>query len=189
MIVEKIFYDLKDDLQSINEKANERLLKEEQVRSSIYCSLRNQKYTVATERNFNKSSETECDLVFWKGSNPESWMEIKTCWYSENKIDKRRLDKNGNNSWTNKPSEQFKNWKKDIEKLNKIEDSKLSKYFVLVEQCYNVSLFDKLIDNNSYNIKDFFGNIKYDKIEFDLMWNKAPVNKCIVRIFDFKKYN
>jgi len=189
MKIEKIFSDLKDDLQSINEKANERLLKEEQVRSSIYCSLRNQDYIVAAERNFNKNSEIECDLVFWKDSNPESWMEIKTCWYSENKEDKRRLDKNGNNSWTNKSSEQFKNWKKDIEKLNKIEESKLSKYFVLVEQCYDVSLFDKLIDNNLYNINDCFGNIKYEKIEFDLKWNKAPVDKCIVRIFDLKNYS
>ncbi len=40
MKIENIFNDLKKDLQSINKKANERLLKEEQVRSSIFCSLK-----------------------------------------------------------------------------------------------------------------------------------------------------
>jgi len=189
MKTDNIFRDLKQDLQSINEKANERLLKEEQVRSSIFNSLRNQGFIVAAERNFNKTSEIECDLVFWKDSLPESWMEIKTARYSNCKGDLRRLDKNGNDTWSNNQREQLKSWKKDIDKLKKIEDKESPRYFVLVEQCYNDSLFEKLYKNNTYDIRNYFENIKYDEIEFDLKWNKAPVDKCIVRIFYFKNYS
>lgn len=101
MNIEKIFRDLKLDLESINEKANERLLKEEQIRSSIYCSLRKQGFIVAAERNYDKNSEVECDLVFWGNSKPESWMEIKTARYSKAINDFRKLDKNGKDSWNN----------------------------------------------------------------------------------------
>jgi len=189
MKIEIIFKDLKQDFQSINKRSNERLLKEEQVRSSIYSSLRNQGYFVAAERNFERSSEMECDLVFWKDSSPESWMEIKTSRYSNCKDDLRRLDKNGNDTWNNNQKGQFQSWKKDIEKLKKLKDKELPKYFVLVEQCYDDSLFDKLYSKNTYDIKDYFENIKYEKTEFELKWNKAPVDKCIIRIFDFKNYS
>ena len=186
MKIDTIFKDLRKDLQSINKRSNERLLKEEQVRSSIYCSLRNQGYIVAAERNFDKNSEMECDLVFWNDSNPESWMEIKTARFSNIKGDIRRLDKKGKDTWNNNQKGQFQSWKKDIEKLKSLNDKELPKYFVLVEQCHDESLFDKLIDKNLYDIKDYFEGIDYYKIEFGLKWNKAPVNKCIVRIFDLK---
>ncbi|OCK42217.1 hypothetical protein BA195_11365 [Tenacibaculum soleae] len=186
MKIENIFNDLKKDLQSINKKANERLLKEEQVRSSIFCSLKNQGYSVAAERNFNKSSEKECDLVFWKGSGVESWMEIKTSWYSLLKEDVRRLDKRGNDTWNNKPREQYESWKRDIKKLQNIENTKHPKYFVLVEQCNQDSLFEELYTKNKYNIKEDFESVKCEKIEFELRWNKAPVDKCVVRVFDLK---
>lgn len=187
-LIKLIFKDLKKDLQAINEGANERLLKEEQVRSSIYCSLRNQGYYVAAERNYDKKSEKECDLVFWKDSTSESWMEIKTSWYSPkaSKKDKRRLDKNGNNSWNNKPGKQFDKWKEDIERLKKLNNSELSKYFVLVEQYHTESLFDKLCSKNKDDSDNPFKDLKYEKAEFDLIWKKAPVDKCIVRIFSFQ---
>jgi hypothetical protein len=100
----ELFTDLKFDLQSINSSANERLLKEEQVRSSVYSSLRKQGFIVAAERNYNENSEIECDLVFWRDGENESWLEIKTSRYSELK-DKRQLDKNNNNTWSNSPKE------------------------------------------------------------------------------------
>ena len=188
MNTQLIFEDLKFDLQSINERSTERLLKEEQVRSSIYRSLRNQGYFVAAERNFNKSSEIECDLVFWKDSTPESWMEIKTSRFSNCPDDIRRLDKNGKDTWNNNQKGQFQSWKKDLEKLKNLNNNEIPKYFVLVEQCYDESLFDKLFSQNSYDIRKYFVNIKYKKYEFKLKWNKAPVDKCIVRIFDFKNF-
>lgn len=189
MKIEIIFKDLKEDLQSINERSNERLLKEEQVRSSIYYSLRNQGYIVAAERNFDKNSEIECDLVFWNDSNKESWMEIKTARYFNLKGDVRRLDKNGKDTWNNNQRGQYQSWIKDIEKLKKIENKEFPKYFVLVEQCNEESLFDKLLNKNLYDIRNYFENINYNKIVFDLKWNKAPVDKCIVRIFDLKNYS
>ena len=191
MKIEQIFQDLKFDLQSISKKANERLLKEEQIRSSIYCSLRNQGYIVAAERNYDKNSEVECDLVFWENSKPESesWMEIKTARYSKAKDDVRTLDKFGKNSWNNGEKGQFNSWKKDIEKFNLLENRDVEKYFVLVEQCFDDSLFDKMISKNFYGIKEIFGELEYKKIEFELKWNKAPVNKCIVRIFELKNYS
>jgi hypothetical protein len=188
MKTEIIFKDLKQDLQSINERANERLLKEEQVRSSIFYSLKKQGYIVAAERNFNKTSEIECDLVFWNDSNTESWMEIKTARYSNLKGDIRRLDKNGKDTWNNNQSGQFQSWKKDIEKLKRITNKETPKYFVLVEQCFEDSVFDKIYNENLYDVRDYFEGVKYDKIEFELKWNKAPVDKCIVRIFDFKNF-
>ena len=190
MKIEQIFQDLKFDLQSISKKANERLLKEEQIRSSIYCSLRNQDYIVAAERNYEKNSEVECDLVFWRNSNPESesWMEIKTARYSKAKDDIRKLDKFGRNSWNNGEKGQFNSWKKDIQKFNLLDNIDVEKYFVLVEQCFEDSLFDKMYSQNLYDIKQLFGELEYKKIEFELKWNKAPVNKCIVRIFELKNY-
>ncbi|SDR81685.1 hypothetical protein [Christiangramia echinicola] len=191
MNIEQIFQDLKFDLQSISIKANERLLKEEQIRSSIYCSLRNQGYIVAAERNYEKNSEVECDLVFWRNSKPESesWMEIKTARYSKAKDDVRKLDKFGKNSWNNGEKGQFNSWKKDIQKFNLLNNIEVEKYFVLVEQCFDDSLFDKMNSQNLYEIKQLFGELKYNKIEFELKWNKAPVNKCIVRIFELKNYS
>ena len=187
MDIKLIFEDLKKDLQSINERAIERLLKEEQVRSSIYCSLKNQGYIVAAERNFEKNSEIECDLVFWKNSGPESWMEIKTARYSNLKGDIRRLDKNGKDSWNNNPRGQAQSWKKDIEKLKKIKNKELPKYFILVEQCHAESIFEILMKDKKSEIKDYFEGMNHEKIMFELKWNKAPVDKCIVRIFDLKK--
>ena len=35
-------------------------------------------------------------------------------------------------------------------------------------------------------IKDYFEGMNHEKIMFKLKWNKAPVDKCIVRIFDLK---
>jgi hypothetical protein len=185
MEIINIFDDLKQDLQSINEKSNERLLKEEQIRSCIFYTLKKQGYIVAAERNYTIKSEVECDLVFWKNSIPESWMEIKTVRYSKIKNDPRRFDKNNKDSWNNGEKGQFLSWIKDIEKFKLLRDKKVNKYFVLVEQCYDESLFDILNSQNRYEIKKYFENINYDKIEFELKWNKAPVNKCIIRIFNF----
>ena len=189
MDIEKIFSDLKFDLQAITSRANERLLKEEQIRSSIYCSLRNQGYLVAAERNYDKNSEVECDLVFWENSKAESWMEIKTARYSKAINDSRKLDKNGKNSWNNGEKGQFRSWKKDIEKFDLLKNKEVEKYFVLVEQCFDDSLFDKLFSENRYEMKQLFEKFEYQKIEFELNWNKAPVNKCIVRIFDLKNHS
>ncbi|MFD0977586.1 hypothetical protein [Salinimicrobium gaetbulicola] len=189
MNIEQIFSDLKFDLQSINSRANERLLKEEQIRSSIYCSLRNQGYVVAAERNYDKNSEVECDLVFWENSKSESWMEIKTARYSKAINDPRRLDKNGKDSWNNGEKEQFINWRKDIEKFDLLKNKDAEKYFVLVEQCFDESLFDKLYSEDRYELKQLFNKFEYKEIEFDLKWNKAPVNKCIIRIFNLKNHS
>lgn len=178
----EIFNDLQYDLQSINSSANERLLKEEQVRSSIFTSLRKQGYFVAAERNYNEHSEIECDLVFWKDGENESWMEIKTSRYSELK-DKRQLDKNKKNTWNNNPKEQFDNWKKDIEKLKNLNNNNISKFFVLVEQCNEQSLWDKIISEKKYESHQLLNELKQENHEFELIWKKAPVNKCIVRIF------
>ena len=188
MDIEKIFQDLKFDLQSINRRANERLLKEEQIRSSIYCSLRNQGYIVAAERNYDKNSEVECNLVFWGNSKPESWMEIKTARYSKAN-DIRKLDKNGKDSWNNGEKGQFISWKRDIKKFDLLKNNEVEKYFVLVEQCFDESLFDKLISQDRYEMKNLFEKFEFKKIEFELNWKKAPVNKCIVRIFDLKTYS
>jgi hypothetical protein len=178
----EIFSDLQYDLQSINSSANERLLKEEQVRSTIFSSLKKQGYYVAAERNYNGNSEIECDLVFWKDGENESWMEIKTSRYSELK-DKRQLDKNSKNSWSNSPKEQFDSWKKDIEKLKKLNNNNTSKFFVLVEQCNDKSLFDKIITEKKYENYQLLQDLNQMSYEFELIWKKAPVNKCIVRIF------
>ena len=178
----EIFNDLKYDLQSINSSANERLIKEEQVRSSIFSSLRKQGFYVAAERNYNNHSEIECDLVFWKDGESESWMEIKTSRYSEVK-DKRQLDKNKKNTWNNNPKEQFNSWKKDLQKLKNQNKKNISKFFVLIEQCNENSLYDKIISENKYENSEMLQELKQDNFEFELVWRKAPVNKCIIRIF------
>ena len=177
----EIFNDLKFDLQSICFSANERLLKEEQVRSSIFSSLRKQGYFVAAERNYSKNSEIECDLVFWKDGENESWMEIKTSHYSELK-DERIFDKNNKASWNNKPSEQFEKWKGDVLKLQSL-DSDILKFFVLVEQCNEESCLDKILSEKKLENFQLFQKLEQESCEFELNWKKAPVNRCVVRIF------
>jgi|GEM_PF-3102575 len=182
-----IFRDLASDLQEIHEKANERLLKEEQVRSSIYCSLKNQGYSVAAERNYNKKTEIESDLVFWNNNEPESWIEIKTSWFSQNKNDRRRLDKFDKNTWNNKPKEQFLNWIKDLDKLNTRFENKENLYFILVEQYDTTPLFDLIIKKYKYDGINRLTALEQDHHIFDLKWNKAPLDKCIIRIFTVNK--
>ena len=121
-VIEKVLCDVKSDLESINSTSNERLLKEEQVRSAIYCSLKSQGFVVSCERNYSSSSEIECDLVFWRNDEAENWLEIKTARYSVKKRDERRRDKKGNDSWSNAPKEQVDSW---IEKILKNLENKL----------------------------------------------------------------
>ena len=102
--------------------------------------------------------------------------------YSELK-DKRQLDKNKKNTWNNNPKEQFDNWKKDIEKLKNLNNNNISKFFVLVEQCNEQSLWDKIISEKKYESHQLLNELKQENHEFELIWKKAPVNKCIVRIF------
>ena len=63
----------------------------------------------------------------------------------------------------------------------------LSMDFILVEQCHAESIFEILMKDKKSEIKDYFEGMNHEKIMFELKWNKAPVDKCIVRIFDLKK--
>ncbi|UTD15204.1 hypothetical protein [Tenacibaculum mesophilum] len=178
--IERIFKDLENDLKSISPKSNERLLKEEQVRSCLYFSLKNQGYFVSVERNYSRHKNIECDIVFWKNNSFEKWVEIKTSHYSELKNDKRRLDKNKKDTWINKPKEQINNWLNDFKKLERLDINK-EKYFFLVEQHSRVSLFDIEVNKND-EIKKLKSN-EIMNLTFELEWPNAPVDFCTLRLF------
>ncbi|WP_176703433.1 hypothetical protein, partial [Aliivibrio fischeri] len=121
MQVDKLINTVIDDLKKVSEsKPNERLPKEEQIRSCIFSALKNKFDYVCCERNYqsvDNGKNIECDI--WAANSGEQpvWMEIKRCWHLS--------------SWVNKPGEQLKSWEADLNKLSTV-DINSKRYFFLV---------------------------------------------------------
>jgi hypothetical protein len=99
---------------------NERLPKEEQIRCSIYASLRPHFEVVCAERGYasiDDGSRIECDLWAGASGGAPTWLEFKRCWSAS--------------GWVNKPPEQLRDWEADIDKLRQLPKD-TERYFVLV---------------------------------------------------------
>jgi hypothetical protein len=110
-----------DDLALVSSyKPNERLPKEEQLRCRIYSAIRPLFLVVCAERGYGSvddKSRTECDLWALSLDRVPVWLEFKRCWSAS--------------GWANKPPEQLRYWKADLDKLRKLPvDSE--RYFLLV---------------------------------------------------------
>jgi|GEM_PF-4794595 len=123
MKIEKLVADVLEDLDTVSDsEPNEKLPKEEQVRSRIYASLLNDFEFVCVERNYfpvEDKSNIECDIWAKDSSSTALWLELKRCWSCKGK------------GWVPKPPEQLRKWNEDVAKLSKVE-SKDNRYFFLV---------------------------------------------------------
>lgn len=112
-----------DDLIRISRhKPNERLPKEEQIRSRIYATLLSQYEVVCTERGYSSiddKSGIECDVWTMSRSGQCHWLELKRCWH---------ISEPG---WNNKPSEQLRSWGNDLKKLSTVPTKEI-RTFLLV---------------------------------------------------------
>lgn len=109
------------DLRAVAEAGpNERLPKEEQIRSCIYATLRGGARAVCAEHGYasvNDGSRSECDIWTVAAGGEESWLEFKRCWAVA--------------GWNNKPSEQVESWRYDVGKL-RTASRQSDRYFLLV---------------------------------------------------------
>lgn len=106
-IVQSVFNDL-DQVAMAN--PNERLPKEEQIRSRIYSTLLCPERTVCCEHGYTpvgQDNEIECDIYTHSNGKPSGWIEIKRCW-------------SGSFGWVTKPAEQLRSWTRDLEKLKTV---------------------------------------------------------------------
>ena len=96
-----------DLVQTASSSPNERLPKEEQIRSRIYMNIRPLFSTVCLERAYlpiEVDGTKECDIWARDKNGQELWIEIKRSWSIR--------------SWNNKPNEQLRDWQTDIHKLS-----------------------------------------------------------------------
>lgn len=123
MDFEKITADIIADLTTVSQShPNERLPKEEQIRSRIYASLLEHYESVCVERCYTSvdvKPTVECDIWAKNKAGEISWLELKRCW---------SLSKSG---WINKPVEQHRSWESDVIKLASVPTKDI-RVFLLV---------------------------------------------------------
>lgn len=119
--VVRLVDDLFEDLQLVaSTSPNERLPKEEQIRCSIYTSLRQHFRVVCAERGYRPIDEkgrTECDLWAAGPNGPSVWIEFKRCWSVR--------------GWVNKAPEQLGDWQADVGKLEGVPPDS-DRYFLML---------------------------------------------------------
>jgi hypothetical protein len=118
--VEAIINDVFEDLRLVAwADPNERLPKEDQIRSRIFASIRAEFKVVCAEKGYTSienGGRKECDLWAVSKKGQVTWIEFKRCWYAK--------------GWNNKPSEQYGTWLDDLRRLGKAKiDS--HRYFFL----------------------------------------------------------
>ena len=119
--INSIIVSVFDDLKMLaSSEPNERLPKEEQIRSCIFSVLRGKFQFLCVERGYqsiDKGSSIECDLWARKSKGAaQIWIECKRCWSGKN--------------FNNKPTEQLDDWLTDIKKLGAIGKTS-ERYFFL----------------------------------------------------------
>lgn len=122
MDFEKIALAIVADLQTVAQHSpNERLPKEEQIRSCIYAALRPDFEAVCVERGYSSiDDKSSIEVDIWaKRSSGSYWIEIKRCWH----ISAR--------GWIHKPDEQRRSWQADLDKLAKVSIDE-TRVFILV---------------------------------------------------------
>ena len=167
-----------EDLNLVSQsEPNERLPKEDQIRSLIFSELKSVFKFVCSERSYQPAGNgntEECD-IWAKGprSNP-TWIEIKRWW-------------SGSIGWVTKPAEQLKSWNKDIYKLSAIENNS-NRYFFLV------GMFDLDPLQNSgnrfrgviSNINEFYPNNLCHSESRKFSWRDTEMTNIAIWVWHWK---
>src|SRR5437867_2339601 len=105
----KISKAITDDLQRVaRSRPNEKLPKEEQIRSRIFAELHNEFEYVCVERGYSAhTGKNGLEVDIWAKSTAgiEYWLELKRCWCV------------AGTEWVNKADEQRRYWQDDVKKL------------------------------------------------------------------------
>lgn len=167
MNFEKIAANIINDLITVSQShPNERLLKEEQIRSRTYASLLEQYESVCVERCYTSvdvKPAIECDIWAGNKAGEISWLEIKRCW---------SLSKPG---WVNKPVEQHRSWVSDVTKLANVPTEDI-RVFLLVgvfdrDPAHNIVDEPALLEKISqFHIK----NLCFSK-SHPFSWRDSPI--------------
>jgi len=166
--------DLKKVAQSI---PNEKLPKEEQIRSCIYAELRPDFEVVCVERGYdpieNKSS-VEVDIWARRTTGERYWIEIKRFWHVSAR------------GWVHKPDEQLGAWQADLNKLANVsrEDTRI---FILI----GFLATDPEIDISTiqtgaiHRLNNFYpGQRRYQAL-FPFTWRDSQVSRLSVTIWEW----
>jgi len=116
-VVSDVFSDL---ILLASSSPNERLPKEEQIRSRVFATIRPWYQLVCVERGYasiDEKGRVECDLWARTPGRPDAWIEMKRCWYAK--------------GWVNKPPEKLAYWTADIEKLGQVGTDS-DRFFLLI---------------------------------------------------------
>jgi hypothetical protein len=179
MNIEQLSKSVIDDLILVSKsEPNERLPKEEQIRSLIFSELKTVFKFVCSERSYQSVGNgiaEECDIWAKGPRSYPTWMEIKRCWSRRSK------------GWVNKPSEQLNSWKKDISKLSTI-DSNSNRYFFLVGVFDSDPLQNsgKPIQGVISNINELYPNDLCHAESCEFTWRDTGMTNIAIWVWHWK---
>lgn len=167
-----------DDLNLVSKsEPNERLPKEDQIRSLIFSELKRKFKFVCSERSYKpagNSNTEECDIWAKGLRSKPTWMEIKRCW-------------SGSTGWINKPAKQLESWNKDLYKLSMI-DNDSNRYFFLVG-IFHLDPFqnsENKIKGVISNIKEFYTDNFCHSESREFTWRDSGMSNITIWVWHWK---
>ena len=169
-----------DDLKRVAKSLpNEKLPKEEQVRSCLYAELRPESEAVCVERGYashESQSTIEVDLWVRHATGTDYWIEIKRFWHVSAP------------GWVHKPDEQLKNWRADLDKLAKVslEDNRI---FVLVGFLTIDPGIDLLTikDGAIHRMNHLYPSFRCHHSIFPFEWRDSPVRSVSISVWKWRR--
>jgi hypothetical protein len=175
MSYEHIINEMFDDIGSLSlSNPNERLPKEEQIRSRMFASLIGESRHVSVERGYvpiEDGDSSECDLWIESNEGLETWVEIKRCWSAK--------------GFNNKPKEQLRTWSYDISKLARLPVN-TERYFILVGVFDDDPTIQPRTSKVLSNIDNFYSNNQIEFMGRDFNWRDSSINYVSCWVFKWK---
>lgn len=158
---------------------NEKLPKEEQIRSCLYAELRPEFEVVCVERGYDsieKKSTTEVDIWARRTTGEIYWIEIKRFWHV------------GGRGWIHKPDEQLSTWQADLNKLARVSITD-TRIFILVG-LLAVDPDTNLLEVQKGAIRrlnSFHPDHRSYQDVFPFAWRESPVSRLSISIWEWKR--
>jgi hypothetical protein len=180
MDYEKIAVAIAEDLRKVSRSLpNERLPKEEQIRSCMYAELRPLFEVVCVERGYSpidSKSSIEIDICARDRTGQRYWIEIKRCWHVSGR------------GWVHKPDEQLCTWQADIDKLAKVSTEDV-RVFVLVG-CLAADPMSNPLAIQSGVLKrmtDFYPTQLRHYSIVPFTWRESPISHLSIAMWEWKR--